>query len=124
MADLLVLDGNGNQKIMKATGDGTSAKPLVMEHIDLEAIAAIEEVSNCLSLIVRATNFISTSSAGTIAAGANSVAIANVGDAAGAVKNEVMPAGAAISWSANGRDVLDEISYDATGTTFLITKVV
>ena len=66
----------------------------------------------------------SVSSSGTIAAGAQSVAIANIGTVAGTVKTQSFPANASVSWSViNPLDSLGAIAYDATGTTFLITEV-
>lgn len=82
------------------------------------------KVENLAVSTQRTTAFINTSTTGTIAAGASSVAIANTGAAAGTVKGVSIPAGASISWSANGNDVLDAVNYVATGSTFLITTVV
>ncbi len=76
------------------------------------------------TVTARTTSFLNTSTTGTIAAGASSVTIANAGGAAGTVKTVSLPANSSISFSANGNDILDEISYSATGTTFLITTMV
>lgn len=72
----------------------------------------------------RSTTILSTSQAGEIPAGANSVAIANIGANAGIIKGVAFPAGTATSFQAPSRDALDAISYDATNTIFLITTVV
>ncbi len=124
MAYLLILDGNGSSKFMLVTGEGTEKDPLVVEHKDSVAIAAIDKVKNCLASKPRATSFIDATANGIIKAGASSVAIANAGDAAGTVKGASLPVGASLNWGANGQDVLDAIPYDATGTVFLITTVV
>ena len=60
---------------------------------------------------------------GTIAAGAQSVAIANIGDSDGLVNGKTYPAGLSLNWSGDGVRTLDEFTYDATGTTFVITEV-
>lgn len=85
---------------------------------------AINNLSIFDNVAIRTTTFISASNNGTIAAGAQSVAIANIGEAPGTVKGTSLPIGAAISWGVNGRDTLDAIAYNATGTTFLITAVI
>ena len=72
----------------------------------------------------RNATYINTSTEGTIAAGANSVSIANIGNAAGTVEGVSFPSGATISWSANGKDTLDAIAYNASGTTYLISTVI
>lgn len=82
------------------------------------------KVENISVSTARTTSFINTTTTGTIAAGANSVAIANIGSAAGTVKTVSLPAGSAISFGANGNDVLDSIGFVATSTNFLITTVV
>jgi hypothetical protein len=72
----------------------------------------------------RTPNFTSTTGSGTVTAGAQSVAVANIGGAAGTLKSQSFPANAVVSWSViNPLDTLGAIAYDATGTTFLITEV-
>lgn len=61
--------------------------------------------------------------AATIAAGAKSVTIKNVGDAAGTVLTVSLPPGESIKFSVDGADTLAAIAYVATGTTFAIAKV-
>lgn len=60
---------------------------------------------------------------GTISAGAQSVAIANIGDADGLVNGKNLPAGLSLNWSGDGVRTLTAFTYDATGTTFVITEV-
>ena len=61
--------------------------------------------------------------AATIAAGAKSVTIENVGGADGTVQTKSFPVGRKVSWSVDGADTLGAIAYVATGTTFAIAKV-
>lgn len=82
------------------------------------------KVESQLTTTARTTSFINTTTTGTIATGANSVAIANIGALDGTVKGVNLPAGASISFAANGNDTLDAIIYSATGTNLLITTVV
>jgi hypothetical protein len=49
--------------------------------------------------------------------------IANVGGAAGIVDGVSLPAGATINFAPDKNNTLSGISYDATGTTFLITWI-
>lgn len=56
--------------------------------------------------------------------GAYSFSIANVGAAAGTVDGQILPAGTTINYNGGAlNNKLDSISYDATGTTFLITWI-
>lgn len=63
------------------------------------------------------------SASGTIAAGANSVSIANVGAADGTVAGVTLKAGETINFDAGQSNTLTSIAYDATGTTFLIITI-
>jgi hypothetical protein len=71
--------------------------------------------------ITRTPTYTRTLTTGTIAAGAQSIAIANIGVSEGTVLGVILPAGASISWSVNAMDTLSAVSYNATSTTFLIT---
>ena len=72
---------------------------------------------------IRSAQVLTVSNEGTIT-DAQSVAIANTGTSAGTAQGQSIAAGMALSWSVvAGQDVLQPISYDATGTTFLITVV-
>ena len=62
--------------------------------------------------------------AGTVAAGAKTVSVYNVGGATGALMGSVMATGSENVIDATEDNVLDtEISYDATGTTFEIIVI-
>lgn len=59
-----------------------------------------------------------------IPSGFYSFSIANVGAAAGTVDGQILPAGTTINYDAGAlNNTLNGISYDATGTAFLITWV-
>ena len=49
--------------------------------------------------------------------------IANVGGAAGLVGGVTLPAGATVNFAPDKNNSLGSISYNATGTTFLITRI-
>lgn len=62
--------------------------------------------------------------AGSTPAGVYSFSIANVGSAAGTVNGEPLPAGVTINFDGGAlNNTLYNISYDATGTTFVITWI-
>jgi hypothetical protein len=60
--------------------------------------------------------------AGTVAAGARSVSIANAGVANGTVGAATLKPGESVSFSADG-NLLAAIAYNATGTEFVIGEV-
>lgn len=87
-------------------------------------------LANALALI--SDNLVSTpvspgvtrvSDSGTLPAGFNRISIANVGTAAGQVLGIVLDAGEGVRWG-DMSAVLPAITYDATGTEFLITSEV
>jgi len=62
---------------------------------------------------------------GSTPAGAFSFSIANVGSASGLVDTEVLPAGVTINFDAGAlNNTLDVLSFDATGTTFVVTWII
>jgi hypothetical protein len=62
---------------------------------------------------------------GSTPAGAFSFSIANVGSASGLVDTEVLPAGVTINYDAGAlNNTLDTMSFDATGTTFVVTWII
>ena len=65
----------------------------------------------------------SDNGAGTVAAGAISFSIANVGAVDGTVDGDTLPPGGVVSFAAPQGGDLDAMSYDATGTDFLISEV-
>lgn len=60
---------------------------------------------------------------GTIAAGKKSFTVYNQGDADGVLDGSSLPAGASVSFAASEGNTLGSMTYDATGTTFLITSI-
>ena len=52
-----------------------------------------------------------------------SFTISNVGSASGTVDGQVLPAGTSISFNAELNNTLSSLSYDASGTTFLVTWI-
>jgi glutamine cyclotransferase len=52
-----------------------------------------------------------------------SFSISNVGSASGTVDGQILPAGTTINYNAELNNTLNGLSYDATGTTFLITWI-
>ena len=71
----------------------------------------------------RTPSLTSVTSSGTIALGARSVSIANIGAAAGTVLGTSVGAGVTVTFTAQSPDTLAAIAYNATGTTFLIAEV-
>jgi len=66
----------------------------------------------------------SRSDAGIAGEGAYSISIANVGNSAGLVGGQPLPAGVTLNFDAGAlNNTLSGVSYDATGTTFLITTI-
>lgn len=92
----------------------------------LQLLSAILAASGGGSLpVVRTPTLVRVTTAGSVAAGARGVTIANVGGAPGTVLGTSVTAGQVISFDAGSTaDTLAVIAYDATGTEFLISKVV
>jgi hypothetical protein len=71
-------------------------------------------------------DYIKISNAGTVAAGKYAVSISNVGDAVGTVEGGNLPVGASVAFNgyldpvSNTFYRLPSVSYDATGTSFII----
>lgn len=86
---------------------------------------AVNNVNTTLSPEAKVTTIARPTTTGTIAAGANSVSIANVGTANGTVKGVTLKPGETVSFNGGAlNNTLDEIDYVATGTEFLIITVV
>jgi hypothetical protein len=94
----------------------------------LKVLEGIQAVFNALTGVTpgqqRKPFIISDTGAGNIPIDVYSFSIANVGAASGTVSGQVLPAGATINFDAGVLNhTFTSISYDATGTTFLITYV-
>ena len=94
----------------------------------LKVLEGIQAVFNALTGVTpgqqRKAFYISDTGAGSIPVDVYSFSIANVGAANGTVNGQVLPAGATINFDAGVLNhTFISTSYDATGTTFLITYV-
>lgn len=72
---------------------------------------------------VRTASLSTVTGAGSVAAGARSVAIANAGTAPAQVAGSALAAGGSVEFTASDGDTLSAISYDATGTSLQIAEV-
>jgi hypothetical protein len=65
---------------------------------------------------------LSTTTSGTVTAGARSVTIKNIGMVTGTVLTVNLPLGESVSYVTTDGNTLGAIAYNATGTTFLISE--
>lgn len=73
----------------------------------------------------RIPNIYEVNGAGATTVGVYAVSIANVGSNAGFVNGAGFPAGVSINFDGGAiNNTIDTITFDATGTTFLITELV
>ncbi len=73
---------------------------------------------------VRTPNILTTTVAGSIPPGAYSFSVANVGAANGTLMGQIIPAGTTVNFDAGPmNNTLPGVSYDPTGTRFLITWI-
>lgn len=89
----------------------------------LQGIIDALTVGTCCPPEVRKPFIESSTGAGSIPTNTYSISIANVGNAAGTVNGVSVPAGVVINYNAELNNTLIGPSYDATGTTFLITYI-
>lgn len=94
----------------------------------LKVLQGITSVINSLTGVTtgasRVTNILRPTSTGTIAAGAYSGSISNVGAANGTVKTITLKPGETVNFDAGAvNNTLDAIAYNATGTEFLIIYI-
>jgi len=87
----------------------------------LQGIIDALTAGTCCPPQKRSTNIVSATGAGVVPPNTYSFSIANVGNAAGTVDGVSVPAGVVVNFSAELNNFLEGISYNATGTTFLIT---
>ena len=86
-------------------------------------IATLEDINSKLVSEQRRALVLNTSTTGTVPV-CYSFSIANVGSAAGTVNTQSIPAGTTINFDAGVlNNTLTGATYDATGTTFLITYI-
>lgn len=84
----------------------------------------LNSINNLLSGTSRTPNLISATGVGATPS-SYSISIANVGAAAGVINGVSIPAGTTINWDGGTlNNTIDPVSYNATGTTLLITYLV
>lgn len=89
-----------------------------------DVLSAITGFSISIAPQAKVTNVLRTSTTGTITSGKFSVSFGNVGSANGTVKGQVLKPFETINFDAGSlNNTLDAISYDATGTEFLIIYI-
>jgi len=89
-----------------------------------DILSQVSDINTKLKSAQRRPGVISTSTSGSTTAGWYSFSIANVGAAAGTVDGASIPAGTTLNFDAGVlNNTLASISYDATGTTFVITFI-
>lgn len=90
----------------------------------LQGLQAIIDNTSVVTPVMRIPTVTSHTGIGAVPTGTFSFSIANVGAAAGTVNVTSLPAGVTLNFDAGGAgNTLDGISFDATGTTFIITKI-
>ena len=113
-----------------ATQSGTWNIAAVTGPVALPTGAATEatllSVDTKLTSVLRTPRIVTVvNTTGATPAGAFSFSIANVGTASGIVDTEVLPAGVTINFDAGAlNNTLDVLSFDATGTTFVVTWII
>ncbi len=89
-----------------------------------DIVALLQDIEAYLRPGSRRVNVASSTGAGSTPAGAFSASIANVGTAAGTVNGISIPAGTTLNFDAGVlNSTLGSITYDATGTTFIVTYI-
>lgn len=91
----------------------------------LQGLQALITNTSVVTPAMRFPTVTSHTGIGAVPTGTYSFSIANVGAAAGTVNGIVsLPAGVTLNFDAGGAgNTLDGLSFDATGTTFIITKI-
>jgi hypothetical protein len=84
---------------------------------------ALSSIDGYLKGTEKTPGIISATGAGSTPANIYSMSIANVGSAAGVINAVSIPAGVTLNWSAEFNNTLGQLSYNATGTTFIITYI-
>lgn len=93
--------------------------------IDLKTLQGLDAIVAAINgSVTRTPALIRDNGPDTIAAGAKSVSIYNAGGATGTVLGTNLLATERVTFSAEDKDVLAAIVYDATGTEFLIATLV
>jgi len=118
-----------NQTALPASQSGTWNIAAVTGPVALPTGAATETtlllVNNNLSSASRIPNIKTyVNAVGSTTAGIYSFSIANVGSASGLVDGEVLPAGVTVNFDGGAmNNTLTAMTFDATGTTFVVTFI-
>jgi hypothetical protein len=83
----------------------------------------LNDILTILQGEARTPQIISSTGAGATP-NAYSVSIANVGSGVGVINGVNIPAGTTLNFDGGFNNLLDPMSYNATGTTFIITSIV
>jgi hypothetical protein len=119
------------QIVSNTTGLATEVTLGLLEAKDFATETTLLSVdSNAAQLVTNTTSALRTpgiatlTGAGLTTPGVYSFSIANIGSASGLVGGESIPAGMTVSFDGGAlNNTLGSISYDATGTTFIITYI-
>jgi len=84
--------------------------------------SVLKEIATILAGVQRIPAITSETGVGSTP-NAYSVSIANVGAAAGVVNGVSIPAGTTLNFDGGFNNLLDPMSFNATGTTFIITSI-
>ena len=105
--------------------EGNKGNNFPWQHKVLLGLHAIANNTSVVTPAMRIPTVTSHIGIGAVPSGTYSFSIANVGASAGTVNGIVsLPAGVTLNFDAGGAgNTLDGISFDATGTTFIITKI-
>jgi hypothetical protein len=96
---------------------------LIYTNLQLNTIS-VANIDTKLTAAARTPNILSTTGSGSTPAGVYSFSIANVGSAAGSVDTQTLPAGVTINFDGGAmNNTLGAMSFDATGTTFVVTWI-
>jgi len=107
---------------LKTEGDKGNNFP--WQYKVLLGLNAIANNTSVVTPAMRIPSVTSHTGIGAVPAGTYSFSIANVGSAAGTVSVTSLPAGVTLNFDAGGAgNTLDGISFDATWTTFIVTKI-
>jgi hypothetical protein len=103
---------NGLQAVVNSTGSTP------------DVLSVLNDILDVLQGSPRTPVILSSTTVGATPAGVYSISIANVGAAAGVVNGVSIPAGVTINYDGGGmQNTLTAMSYNATGTTFVITYI-
>lgn len=89
-----------------------------------DILALLNNIDSYLTSAERTPNIISATGAGATPANIFSLSISNVGSGDGVINGVTLPSGATINFDGGMlNNTLSQLSYNATGTTFIITYI-